>query len=81
MSEPRRFAHCPVVDPRVEDGPIQFGDDWPGLFLRGDTCMAFAQSLEAVLCEADENVSLRIHCAVLKGLLDDLRSPIIQPKR
>jgi hypothetical protein len=22
--------------PRVETGPVQFGDDWPGLFIRGD---------------------------------------------
>jgi hypothetical protein len=23
--------------PRVETGAVQFGDDWPGLFIRGDT--------------------------------------------
>lgn len=21
---------------RMESGPVQFGDDWPGMFLRGD---------------------------------------------
>jgi hypothetical protein len=24
---------------RMETGPVQFGEDWPGLFLRGDDCI------------------------------------------
>lgn len=32
---------------RVESGPVQFGDDWPGLFLRGDSCFAYALALKA----------------------------------
>ncbi len=31
--DPRVF---PEAIPRVESGPVQFGEDWPGLFLRGD---------------------------------------------
>jgi hypothetical protein len=26
----------PMGLPRVETGAVQFGDDWPGLFIRGD---------------------------------------------
>jgi hypothetical protein len=26
--------------PRVETGAVQFGDDWPGLFIRGDNALA-----------------------------------------
>lgn len=26
----------PAATPRVETGPTQFGDDWPGVFIRGD---------------------------------------------
>lgn len=26
----------PTDLPRVETGAVQFGDDWPGLFIRGD---------------------------------------------
>lgn len=33
-----------VVNDRVETGATQFGDDWPGLFIRGDD--AFALSLD-----------------------------------
>jgi hypothetical protein len=28
---------APLGLPRVETGAVQFGDDWPGLFLRGDS--------------------------------------------
>ena len=34
---------------RVETGPLQFGDDWPGLFIRGDDCLALAVSIRHVL--------------------------------
>ena len=27
---------------RVESGPIQFGNDWPGLFMRGDDAFGHA---------------------------------------
>lgn len=32
---------------RLEGGPVQFGDDWPGLWLRGDACHAYALALKA----------------------------------
>lgn len=34
------------TDQRVETGPLQFGDDWPGLFVRGDDCIDLAHALE-----------------------------------
>jgi hypothetical protein len=30
---------------RVESGPLQFADDWPGVFIRGDDAAAFAGAL------------------------------------
>lgn len=36
----------PAVDDRVETGPVQFGDDWPGLFIRGDDAFAYAMALQ-----------------------------------
>lgn len=30
---------------RVETGPIQFGNDWPGIFIRGDNCGYYVQCL------------------------------------
>jgi hypothetical protein len=36
---------------RPETGPMQFGDDWPGLFIRGDDAMARASILRLVLSD------------------------------
>lgn len=36
--------------PRVETGAVQFGDDWPGLFLRGDNAVALKIWIRS-LCE------------------------------
>jgi hypothetical protein len=27
---------------RAETGPMQFGEDWPGVFIRGDDALVFA---------------------------------------
>lgn len=31
----------PVGRARVETGPLQFGNDWPGIFIRGKHAFAF----------------------------------------
>jgi hypothetical protein len=38
MTDQRPIQHLPAPPEgtRVETGPVQFGDDWPGLFVRGD---------------------------------------------
>lgn len=62
----------PAAETRIESGPIQFGEDWPGTFIRGDHAAMFAQHLEEVL-----KATLPIHpisIAILQGLLSGLRS-------
>ena len=39
----------PAMKRRVETGAVQFGDDWRGLFIRGDDCMALNLALNALL--------------------------------
>lgn len=34
---------------RAETGPIQFGDDWRGCYIRGDSAMHMINELNAVL--------------------------------
>ena len=34
---------------RVETGPVQFGDDWPGLFVRGDNCAYYQIAVDNAL--------------------------------
>lgn len=56
---------------RLETGPLQEGDDWPGVFIRGDNAlMGYAPALEAILKHQPDSIA-KIQC---KGLLDLLKS-------
>lgn len=61
---------------RPETGPMCFGDDWPGTFIRGDNAFGYALALEAAIkglspAWKDSNAFTEIN---LEGLLDVLRS-------
>lgn len=46
MNKLRRLeGHCE----RVETGPIQFEDDWPGLFVRGHDSMPIASAIRHLI--------------------------------
>lgn len=47
MSE--EIRKLPAVEDRVETGPVQFGEDWPGVFIRGDNAFAYRLALSNVL--------------------------------
>lgn len=59
---------------RLESGVIQFGEDWPGLFLRGDDALRFSQHLGSILDKLDSLGESVIFTAVLRGLQSDLTS-------
>lgn len=35
-----------VGQERIETGPLKFGDDWCGIFIRGDDCGRFLKAFE-----------------------------------
>jgi hypothetical protein len=43
------ICHLPVQSERIETGPIQFGDDWPGVFIRGDEALDYAMLLHEII--------------------------------
>lgn len=43
------ILEIPHEGPRVETGPVQFGDDWPGVFIRGDHALHFSIVLRDAL--------------------------------
>lgn len=49
MSNKIEIRTFPAATPRIETGPIQFGDDWPGTFLRGDTAAGYALYLSQLI--------------------------------
>ncbi len=71
------IRQLPATEPRVETGAVQFGDDWPGTFIRGDNAMNYAVHLEAVLKASQDAPA--ISRAVVLSLLDDLIESNISP--
>lgn len=52
---------------------MQFGNDWPGVFIRGDNAAHYAQALDELLLNSlDSNLHLQ-----LTPLLKTLRSAMI----
>ena len=66
----------PAVETRVESGPIQFGTDWPGTFIRGDEASGYAIYLQTVLEFLSKVPDLKgmdwISVQCLRGLLSEL---------
>jgi len=59
---------------RVETGPVQFGDDWPGVFIRGDNANYYAFMLEKTLSgEIDV-----IEEMTIKDLIKTLQSCVVK---
>lgn len=71
---PRRM---PAQACRVETGPVQFGDDWPGVFIRGDAAAAHAAMLQDVILRGGSPLA-RVWLA---GLYNTLRSCFVGDSR
>ena len=62
---------------RPETGPMQFGTDWPGVFIRGDNAFAFANYLTVAIESLESEMMLPRLSPTLesvKGLRDVLQS-------
>jgi hypothetical protein len=63
---------------RVESGPMQFGDDWPGAFIRGDSAGWYAFLLRQLLEDKNTDLTCRMN---LPGLVSTLAGCIVGPAR
>ncbi len=68
MSELPVIRQLPACEPRVESGPIQFGEDWPGTFFRGDAAAGYAVHLEQLLQGIGDELSLSVVRSLLAAL-------------
>lgn len=57
---------------RMKTGPLAFGSDWPGVFIRGDDAQAFAQAIRFQLANS------LLKNSVLEELADLLESCCIK---
>lgn len=67
-SHQRLVRVLPGVPERVETGAVQFGDDWPGVFIRGDNAGYYAMCLKSML-DGDDNAMIRMILTNLQGTL------------
>lgn len=58
----------PSQDERVETGPLQFGDDWSGFFIRGDDAFALRLAIANVIVNPNDWVAK----AQLRGWVQSL---------
>lgn len=70
MSDQLEIRQLPSVDERVETGPVKFGEDWPGLHIRGDAAMYFSMALSRYKSKEEPDVLTRCAVGHLIELLD-----------
>lgn len=68
----------PAQDKRVETGPIQFGDDWPGVFIRGDNAGFYAFMLKRLIQNKAYDFPLDVSI-LLRNLHNDMSAGVIGP--
>lgn len=74
MSEIKKYEIAlPEGENRIETGPIQFNDDWPGIFLRGDSAFHIAN----VLSQVHSGQKDALTDIQLKNIIDLLRECIL----
>lgn len=69
--QPLPVQKLPKQPKRIETGPLQFEDDWIGVFIRGDSSKYYAAALANIIKDYDrKNLSVQI----CEGLIDLLLS-------
>ena len=61
---------------RIETGPVRIGDDWTGIFMRGDDALPLAMFLRQLLEKYDAELTMEdaILMGVLRGHIELLES-------
>lgn len=66
------------IDKRIETGPLQINNDWPGVFIRGDHAAHIAMNLEMALETATLDPFVTMS---LEGLLGALKASRIDHEK
>lgn len=71
-----RPSHFGLGQHRPECGAMKFGDDWPGLFLRGDAAEVYHAALNRALLAMEEGDPPHMHIiSILRDLKTELGLP------
>jgi hypothetical protein len=74
-----KVQQLPSFSHRVETGAVRFGDDWPGLFIRGDDAFYLALALKKVLASIPRSAIPEVggEMAVLNGYADMIQRQVV----
>lgn len=72
------MQRLPAQEKRVETGVVQFGEDWPGVFIRGDNAGYYAMALKDILARTPLDFFDK---TALKGLQQLLAEAVVGPAR
>lgn len=70
------IQRLPAITERIETGPIQFGDDWPGVFIRGDRACSYAHALAEIAHQIEDPVSRLQVIALIEDLASCAAGPL-----
>lgn len=73
-----RYLPEPTV--RVETGVTQFGEDWPGVFIRGDDAFHYASHLDLFMKNPENTLSAAIVASLLCYLQESRVWPTTEEK-
>ena len=76
LSDSNAFVRLPMPDgmTRPETSPMQFGDDWPGMFIRGDDAAWMAHSMLIAAQSLGDSADDQINAKYLKLYAERLRA-------
>jgi hypothetical protein len=74
LEQTPHIRQLPHSGERMETGPVRFGDDWAGVFIRGDSALVYAMYIEQIIEESPNITDDIILFYTLEGLLDVLKS-------
>ncbi|MGI0016434.1 MAG: hypothetical protein ACREBU_23685, partial [Nitrososphaera sp.] len=79
MEKNSQITQIPIQDgsDRIETGAIQFNDDWPGLFIRGDDAFALILELKQLLKTLEEQDNQECLTNVVRRIVSIIEQDVI----
>ena len=56
-----KIQHFPALTRQIRTGPVQFGEDWPGVFIRGDDALMGLSTKCRYIRDNPEDNRSRVH--------------------
>ena len=69
------MRRLPAVSPQLQSGAVQFGEDLPGIFIRGDEALELAEFLDLVVSGTVADKAAMVRLRQLSEFLEQCGVP------